>query len=285
MSDFSTATEFVCISESTHPPESQLLPTEAAIAINFNGINHAVMMATPIDLEDFATGFSLCNGIITHPHQILDVETTFVEDAVVLDVTLTTRALQQYRRVRRTMAGTSGCGLCGVEAVEQALAPLQRNVNTDSEASRKRRGWARLPPLPHLRKLRERFQQSQSSSGAMHAALFVDAQGNTSMCREDIGRHNALDKLLGACARKGIGLEDGYIAITSRCSLELVQKAVRTGVSTLVSLASPSDISVRWAQSYQLNLIHQTAREVSRVYSPGPAEAQAMIEDSAKDIP
>lgn len=288
MSDLFQATEFVGIGEPPERPASQRLPVEAAIAVNFSGINHAVMMATPTDLEDFATGFSLCNGIIASPHQILDVVAEFVDDAVVLDITLTKRAQQQYRMVRRTMAGTSGCGLCGVEALEQALAPLHRAAGVNSETAGKPQKHGRLPPPPHLRQLRERFQQSQTqrmTSGAMHAALFVDGEGTTRMCREDIGRHNALDKLLGACARANIGLDCGFIAITSRCSLELVQKAVRAGASTLVSLASPSDISVRWAQKYRVNLIHQTAQDVSRVYSPGPAEANPMVTDIAKENP
>ncbi|WP_295803019.1 formate dehydrogenase accessory sulfurtransferase FdhD [uncultured Microbulbifer sp.] len=280
--------DFVSYVEPDPQPGTQVLASEAAVAISFNGINHAVMMATPCDLEDFAIGFSLCNGIATSAHQVLDVETAFVENAVTLDITLNQRAMQQFRQARRALAGTSGCGLCGVEALEQALAPPGAAVGAPGSLYPQRQTPAALPALAHLRELRQRFRESQQqrcSRGAMHAALFVDGDGNTRACREDIGRHNALDKLLGACARESIGLEGGFVAITSRCSLELVQKAVRAGVSTLVSLASPSDLCVRWAQQYHLNLIHMTSQDSPRVYSPAPVEAKRLMASNVKEGP
>ena len=101
----------------------------------------------------------------------------------------------------------------------------------------------------------------------MHAAIYVDANGDTRVCREDIGRHNALDKLIGACSKQGLSLERGFVAISSRCGFELVQKAVRCGIANLVSLSSPSDIAVRWARQHRLNLIHVPASGAPRVYS------------------
>ncbi|WP_226661326.1 formate dehydrogenase accessory sulfurtransferase FdhD [Microbulbifer aggregans] len=245
--------------------DTQALAVECAVALSFNGLNYAVMMATPENLEDFAVGFSLSAGIVSGAAQILDVEvTTGDEDSMLVDITLNQRALHELKQSRRNLAGTSGCGLCGMEALEQALAPLAVVSGQDTAA---------LPPVSQLQDLRGRFQQAQQyrkRRGAMHAALFVDACGTTKLCREDIGRHNALDKLLGACVRSGFNLAEGFVALTSRCSLELVQKALRLKVGTLISLSSPSDISVRWAQKYQLNLLHQPAQGPARIYSPLP---------------
>lgn len=249
-------------------PESrdvQPLAVERAVALSYNGLSYAVMMATPEDLEDFALGFTLSAGIVDEAVQVLDIDVAAGnEDSILVEVTLNQRALHHLKLSQRRLAGTSGCGLCGVEALEHALSPLAA-VSAGTAAV--------LPPASQLRDLRRRFQQAQEHRqrrGAMHAALFVDAQGATRLCREDIGRHNALDKLLGACVRNGFNLAEGFVALTSRCSLELVQKAVRLGAGTLVSLSSPSDISVRWAQKYQLNLLHQPAEGPARIYSPLP---------------
>lgn len=241
----------------------QRLVQEAAIAVSYNDLSHAVMMATPEDLEDYAIGFSVSSGIVDHPRDILDIVVEHHCDTARLEITLVQRALHNLKRSRRTMAGSSGCGLCGVQALEQAL----------TQPRRLKRSHCPLPPSPQLRGLRERFQHAQRSlrlSGAMHAALYVNASGETLLCREDIGRHNALDKLLGACLRQGIALEAGFVAVTSRCGLELVQKAACVGIGTLVSLSSLSDIGVRWTRESLLNLLHQTARESSRIYSPAP---------------
>lgn len=249
-------------------PESrdvQPLAVERAVALSYNGLSYAVMMATPEDLEDFALGFTLSAGIVDEAVQVLDIDVAAGnEDSILVEVTLNQRALHHLKLSQRRLAGTSGCGLCGVEALEHALSPLAA-VSGGAAAV--------LPPASQLGDLRRRFQQAQEHRqrrGAMHAALFVDAQGATRLCREDIGRHNALDKLLGACVRNGFNLAEGFVALTSRCSLELVQKAVRLGAGTLVSLSSPSDISVRWAQKYQLNLLHQPAEGPARIYSPLP---------------
>ncbi|WP_078084984.1 formate dehydrogenase accessory sulfurtransferase FdhD [Microbulbifer mangrovi] len=239
----------------------QPLAQEVAVAFCYNGISHAVMMASPGALEDFALGFSLTSGVISHPDQLLDLDVSLQEDSVVLDMTLNQRTLNQLKVSRRTMAGTSSCGLCGVDALAQALKPITHSPGIN---------FNQLPPAEQISGLRARFQNAQQhlhSSGAMHAAIYVDERGETRFCREDIGRHNALDKLIGACVCEGIDMRQGFVAITSRCSLELVQKSVCSGVSTLVSLASPSDMAVRWARKYYLNLLHQPVQGPARLYS------------------
>lgn len=244
---------------------SQLLAPEIAVGISYNGLNHAVMMATPEDLEDFALGFSFTSGIVDQREQILDVEMASVEEGVLLEITLSQRALSRLKQQRRNLAGSSGCGLCGVEALSQVLS-----IDGVAEEKLSCDFFSPLPPIPHLSELRGRFlaaQKNRQLRGAMHCALYVDQSGETVLCREDIGRHNALDKLLGACLVEGVDIRRGFVAITSRCSLELIQKSVRAGVGTLVSLSSPSDISVRWARRYRLNLLHQPANDAPRIYS------------------
>ncbi|SOC07155.1 FdhD protein [Alloalcanivorax xenomutans] len=241
----------------------QPLAAEVAVAISYNGINHAVMMATPNDMEDFVTGFTLTAGLVDSPLAIHGIDLTPQEDAIQVEVTLSSRAFTAFKHRRRGQAGSGGCGLCGVEALDQALPPLPV------------RDTAPLPPLAHLAGLRERFQATQAlarDSGAMHAAVYVDGAGKTRLCREDIGRHNALDKLIGACVRAGLDPGSGFFAITSRCGLELIHKAVRAGAGTLVSLSAPSSLSVRRARSSRLNLIHQPHHGAPRLFSPPPGE-------------
>lgn len=249
--------------------QQQALVREVAVAFCYNGISHAVMMATPQDLEDFAYGFSLTSGVIRHRDQIVDLDVEIAHDSAMLHISLNQRALQQFRSSRRVMAGTSGCGICGVDALDQALNAPGPTLHP---------GFDELPTHAHLAELRTRFQRAQQhrdSRGAMHAALFVDDGGETRLCREDIGRHNALDKLIGAGIREGLDFSAGFVAITSRCSLELIQKSLYAGIGTLVSLASPSDIAVRWARQYRLNLLHQPAEGPARLFSGAPIEPLA----------
>lgn len=149
--------------------------------------------------------------------------------------------------------------MCGVEALEQALPQLQVLEPTP------------LPPVEHLQGLRERIEQAQlmaRSSGALHAALYFDEQGEVRLCQEDIGRHNALDKLIGALLHAGIDTRLGFTVVTSRCSLELIHKAVRARLGTLVSLSAPTALTVQWANKHHLNLIHVPHRSPPRIYSP-----------------
>ncbi|MBD9415742.1 formate dehydrogenase accessory sulfurtransferase FdhD [Pseudomonas sp. PDM16] len=237
------------------------LANECAISISYNGINQAVMMASPWDLEDFLTGFSLGNGIIEHIDEILDIRLKSIADAWHAELEISSRSFWNLKQQRRQLAGSSGCGLCGVEALEQALPAL--NPLPDST----------LPPAAHLAELRQRLGDAQvhaRNSGALHAAAFVDAQGRLSLCREDIGRHNALDKLIGALQRGRHDPRQGFAVVTSRCGLELLHKAVRAGIGTLVSLSAPTSLTVDWARRHNLNLIHAPHRDAPRVYSPAP---------------
>ncbi|CAJ1823502.1 formate dehydrogenase accessory sulfurtransferase FdhD [Aeromonas veronii] len=231
----------------SHYPLSSLdhLVEEVAVSININGINHAVMMATPDDLDDFAVGFLFCESIIRHNHDVHDIRVYPAEHGFVLNVTIANRCLAQLQLRRRSLTGATGCGICGVEAVEQAFPPLPA-----------------LPPTPPLdgallaglRAQIARWQLKGQHSGALHAALALDEQGQILHCREDIGRHNALDKLIGLLLRQQSACDT--LVVTSRCGSELVQKAAHFGARHLICLASPSQLAVRLALKYNLNVVH-----------------------------
>ncbi|UIP29022.1 formate dehydrogenase accessory sulfurtransferase FdhD [Photobacterium sp. TLY01] len=237
---------------------SAMLASETALSISYNGISQAVMMVTPGNIEDFVKGFSLSNDIVRSVSEIYDITLTTGCDSHHAEVKISNRAFWSLKKHRRQLAGTSGCGICGVEAIEQALPTLTP-----------------LTPVPPpqaslLRNLRTRISDAQSvarSSGALHAALYVDAAGDIQLCREDIGRHNALDKLIGAMATARINPQSGFAVMTSRCSLELIQKAVRAKISTLVTLSAPTAMTVRWARQNHLNLIHVPHHSAPRLYS------------------
>ena len=238
---------------------STALAEEVALAIAYNGISQAVMLVTPTDLEDFIVGFSLGSGIIDDATDIYDLQLTGAGSAQYAQVTIANRAFWNLKQQRRQMAGTSGCGLCGVEAVEQALPDLKVLPG------------APLPPIEWLDGLRQRisaFQPLGQYCGAVHAAVFMNASGELLLGREDIGRHNALDKLIGGLIRQKISTEGGLAIVTSRCSLELIQKVLRAGIQTLVSLSAPTGLAVQWARRHNLNLIHLPQKSAPRVYSP-----------------
>lgn len=247
---------------STTLPQQAELATESALAISYNGLSQAVMMVSPLDLEDFVVGFSFANGIIHNINELYDLQLQRLQgDGWHADLEISSRAFWNLKQHRRQMAGSSGCGLCGVEALEQALPPLTPLAPSA------------LPSAAHLQHLRQRIdaaQQLARHSGGLHAAAFVDQHGEMLLCREDIGRHNALDKLIGALLRHNHDMRGGFAVVTSRCGLELLHKAVRVGLGTLISLSAPTSLTVDWARRHNLNLIHAPHRDAPRVYSPSP---------------
>ncbi|UCJ16971.1 formate dehydrogenase accessory sulfurtransferase FdhD [Pseudomonas sp. MM211] len=241
--------------------DSAVLAQESALAISYNGISHAVMMVSPTAVEDFITGFSVTSAVVDSIDDIYDIRLRHLGAAINADVEISSRAFWAMKQQRRQLAGTSGCGLCGVEALDQALPQLATLTQ------------AELPEAAHLVNLRERIAAVQDlarRSGALHAALYVDGSGEIRACREDIGRHNALDKLIGALLRERQDVRQGFAVVTSRCSLELIHKAVRAGIGNLVSLSAPTALTVQWARRHNLNLIHLPHHSAPRVYSPAP---------------
>ncbi|WP_417791927.1 formate dehydrogenase accessory sulfurtransferase FdhD [Stutzerimonas xanthomarina] len=242
------------------------LAEECALAIAYNGLSQAVMMVTPADLEDFVVGFSLGAGIIESTADIYDIRMSGAGQGRHAEVEIASRAFWKLKEQRRQLPGNASCGLCGVEALEQALPQLPAMP------------VAPLPPVHWLNDLRQRiaeFQPLAQRCGAVHAALFIDAQGQIIMGREDIGRHNALDKLIGALSRAGQDVTGGVAVVTSRCSLELIHKVQRSGIPTLVSFSSPTGLAAQWAQQHNLNLIHIPHRSPPRVFSPAGQTEEA----------
>ncbi|MBB4842695.1 FdhD protein [Paucibacter oligotrophus] len=224
------------------------LAEEVPVALVCNGISQAVMLASPTDLEDFALGFALTEGWLASPAELYGVER--VEQAQGLELRLQVAAACEWRlrQRRRSLAGRSGCGLCGIES----LAQLQRELAAPPL----------LTPLLHLPAAAlGRAQQAllagqalQQLTGATHAAAWCSPQGEVLLLREDVGRHNALDKLIGALLKAGHDRRQGFVAITSRASYEMVQKAAMAGVGVLAAASAPTALALRCAQACGLLL-------------------------------
>lgn len=226
--------------------EYRALPREAAIALSIGGSTHAVMMASPDDLVDFAYGFLLADGVIAKASDIDDV--SIVETDLGIDVQVRLQNADEYRAQKRaqnrTMVGPVGCGLCGVESLELAVPNLVRVKPMPIETALPFEAVAALADAQNLRQ----------KSGALHAAGLYDGS-KIIHAREDIGRHNALDKSLGAMLRESMDSANLIAVISSRISLDLVIKAVRAGIGTLIGRASPSDLAVKYAEIWGLKLI------------------------------
>jgi len=224
-------------------PGSDDLAEEVPVAFEYNGISHAVMLATPADLEDFALGFSLSEGIVASRGDIFGIETEEAAAGITLKIEIAAADFMRLKERRRSLAGRTGCGLCGTESLGQVLrdiAPLPNVAEFPVEAL-----FAGMAALPARQAL-------QQATGAAHAACRVGADGTIGQVREDVGRHNALDKTLGAIVRDGIDATSDALIITSRASLEMVQKAAALRIGTLAAVSAPTAAAVRLAQ--QLNL-------------------------------
>jgi FdhD protein len=225
--------------------ELRSVAVETAVEIAFGGAPFAVMMASPSDLEDFAYGFALTEAGIASA-DIVSVEASFVNDSVRLNVALKGSALSAYLSRRRALAGRTGCGVCGLEDLSQ-LRPLPRRAAVKRTIAPQAIGAA-------VQKL-DAAQPLNALTRAAHAAVWCDLDGSVVSVREDVGRHNALDKLIGALLRDGTDPERGFILITSRCSYEMVAKAVRFGAGTLVAISAPTSLALHMAEDAGLDLI------------------------------
>jgi len=220
------------------------LADEVPVALVFNGISHAVMMATPLHLEDFALGFALTEGLVDHAQQVYGVEV--LEHAMGLEVHIDIAAQCETRlkERRRQMAGRTGCGLCGADSLAQVKLQLPQAPKIYVEVPAMQRAHAGLRALQPLK----------LQTGATHAAAWADALGHIQLVREDVGRHNALDKLVGAMSKAGTPTNNGFVCITSRASFEMVQKTLKAGAGALTAVSAPTRLAVQIAQAHQLAL-------------------------------
>jgi FdhD protein len=218
---------------------------EIPVAFEYNGISHTVMLSTPADLNDFALGFSLSEGIVSHRSEIFEIEIEEAPTGITLHLKIAGSAFSQLKERRRSLAGRTGCGLCGAES----LAQVVRELSPLADSS-----YFPLEALYQGLRLLPAQQTLQQTTGAVHAACHVAADGSLSHVREDIGRHNALDKTLGARARGDAGIE-GALLITSRASFEMVQKSAALGYSILAAVSAPTAAAIRLADKLNLTLI------------------------------
>lgn len=233
------------LADGTRRPAHREWVPEAPVALEFNGLSYAVMMASPRDLEDFALGFALTEGLARTPADLADIAVAEVEKGWIVRSALHGLGIEQLTDRVRARVAESSCGLCGIdnlEAVGRPLPPVAAH---------------RAVPAPAifaaLGALRD-HQPLGRATGAAHAAAFAAPDGAIRHVREDVGRHNALDKLIGALATAGEDAGDGFILSTARCSYEIVEKAVRAGANTLVTISLPTSMAVDRARAAGLSL-------------------------------
>jgi FdhD protein len=244
---------------------------EVPIALIYNGVSHAVMLATPQDLEDFALGFSLSEGILQSTSELYDVEIVAQTQGIELRLEVASEAFAKLKERRRNLTGRTGCGLCGAESLEQALRlpvpdhskldksvrgkndALQANIYADSRASQQKVCAASIQTAFKTLQTKQVLQQS---TGATHACAWVNMDGTIELLREDVGRHNAMDKLIGALAKqKQEAKQDGFVLTSSRASVEMVQKVALAGYGLLAAISAPTGLAVRIAQAYNVTLV------------------------------
>jgi FdhD protein len=219
---------------------------EAPIAIEINGIGYAVMMATPIDLDDFATGFCLSESLIDHPKQILAIDAHKAERGWIVRVQLPQDKAEKVIARARQRVSESSCGLCGMDNLDEVMRSLPAVTGQITVADE-----AIFSALNALRA----HQVLNAATGASHAAAFCAPDGSILMTREDVGRHNALDKLIGALAKAELDAPHGFILLTARCSFELVQKTILANCPMLVTISAATDLAIDTAAQYGLRLI------------------------------
>jgi FdhD protein len=221
------------------------LAEEVPVAFSYDGATHAVLMGTPDDLEDFALGFSYTEGIITTPGEIAELAVVAVADGIVLRMWLTGDRSGAFAARRRRFVGPAGCGMCGLESLAEANRVIPM-ASCNLRVSRQHIAEA-VAALPAR-------QELNIQTRAVHAAAFWEP-GRGLILREDVGRHNALDKLAGALLRKGSSAAEGVIVLTSRISIELVQKASIMGTAIIVGMSAPTALAVRTADVAGLTLV------------------------------
>lgn len=240
------------------------LAEEVPVALVYGGISYAVMMATPDALEQFALGFSLTEGLIDSADEIYSIEISALElelgPGLQVAIDVSQRRLHQLKERRRNLAGRTGCGLCGSESLEGAIRPINRVEPLELVAPQAiERALDNLMPL----------QQLKQATGAVHGAAWCDTQGQIIYLFEDVGRHNALDKLVGQLSQQAVNPREGFVLMTSRGSYEVIHKCAAANVATLVCISAPTGLAVKLAQQAGMNLVGFARTGKHTIYTRG----------------
>lgn len=237
---------------------SDHIAAEVPVAMTYNRHPHVVMMATPDDFEDFGLGFSITEGLIGGPEDLVSARVIAREGGVELAMTISEDWYDRLQTQRRNMTGRTGCGLCGAERIEQALrypAPVGNAVRVNDKALQR----AVTDMTAH--------QPLQSMTGATHAAAWCDLAGDILELREDVGRHNALDKLIGCLVKKGFSPTEGFVLVSSRASYEMVYKAAAVGMELIMAVSAPTTLAVDFATHSGMTLVGFARPGRHNVYS------------------
>lgn len=233
-------------SSQSHQKQSDLVAQEVAVALVYNGVSHAVMMASPLQLEEFALGFSLTEGIIQRAKDIYSIDIVEQKNGIELALTISSERFMQLKTRRRNLTGTTGCGICGAQSLDQVRLALPR-VDSPFSISHNAINRATADLALH--------QPLQTLTGAVHGAAWCDSEGNILRLCEDVGRHNALDKLIGSLWSDNSMLQPGFLLMSSRASYEIVQKAAKAGISMVVALSAPTSLAIDIADEAGITLV------------------------------
>jgi FdhD protein len=250
--------KFVRLSDSARADDRAAVAEEVPVAFVYSGRPHVVMMCSPGNLEDLAFGFSLTEGIVANAAEVVRVEESRHAKGFELAITIPPEAAARLAQRTRALAGRTGCGLCGVEAIDdavRAVRPVKSHLTLSATAL-----WRAGDAL-------DAHQPLNRETRAVHAAAWATPDGALAMVREDVGRHNALDKVLGALARSGTDPSTGFLLVTSRASFELVQKASAAGVALLAAVSRPTGLAIRIADESDITLVGLLRGRSANVYS------------------
>lgn len=229
------------------------VPEEVPLSVQFNSQNYAVMMGTPADFEDFAVGFAIAEGIIAKASDVTAVLVLPTDQGYAIDLSVPEEKINRDRMAKRSLEGRTGCGLCGIEDMKDAIRmPSRKLPAAELRPQSVARAYEQLPA----------HQPMSRVNRTVHAAAWCSVDGEILLSREDVGRHNALDKLIGALAREGADLGQGFVLMSSRCSFELVQKCAIAGIGALATVSAPTALALSLARQAHLKLAALAGRGV-----------------------
>ena len=239
---------------------TRFIPEETPLALTYNGGTYAVMMGTPQNLEDFAVGFSLSEGIVKSVDNIRSLEVVRLDDGIELRMWLAPEDAARISERRRHVAGPTGCGICGIESIAEAVRPAA--VVSQGQSFTPGEIMAAMQAIAPL-------QSINLQTRAVHAAAFWSPAGNIVALREDVGRHNALDKLAGSLARSRTDAAGGMVLLTSRVSVEMVQKAAAIGASVMIAVSAPTALAIRTAEAAGITLVAIARQDGFEIFTHG----------------